>query len=217
MSEPAVPRPASTVMLLRDDPSGGGVQVYLIQRHLDSGFLGGAYAFPGGKVDAVDGDGPEASLAAAVRETLEEVGVTLAAGSLVHSARWVTPEAEPRRFDADFYVARLPEGEHATPSDRESLTGQWFAPEQAIAAMAARELFMAPPTLRCLEILAQAQDVDDALRIAANTDSPVVRPVMRIEGGRLQILLPGDPDHPEEEAVMPGATRWTLVNGVWTV
>lgn len=211
---PASPRPAATVMLLRADP-GGGVQVYMIQRHHKSGFLGGAYAFPGGKVDAADQAAADSSRAAAVRETLEEVGVEITAVDLVHCARWVTPEAEPRRFDADFYLVRLPPGQAPTPSDRESLTGDWFSPARAIEAMRQRELFMAPPTLRSLEILAQAEDVDDALRIATSTDSPVVRPVMRLQDGRLQILLPGDDDHPAADRVMDGATRWTLVDGVW--
>ncbi len=150
-----------------------------------------------------------------MRETLEEVGVTLSTEALVHTARWVTPEAEPRRFDTDFYLASLPEGEHATPSDRESLTGDWFTPAVAIAAMRACEMFMAPPTLRCLEILSEAKDIGDALQIGASTDSPLVRPVLRLHEGCVQILMPGDPDHPEADAVMPGATRFTLVDGVW--
>lgn len=202
-------------MLLRDDPDGAGVQVYMIQRHHKSGFLGGAYAFPGGKVDAADQDSADPSRTAAVRETLEEVGVTITADSLVHCARWVTPQAEPRRFDADFYVVRLPDGAAPTPSDRESLAGDWFSPDRAIEAMRSRDLFMAPPTLRSLEILGEADDVDDALAIAGACDSPVVEPLMRTEGGRLQILMPGDDDHPDKQPVMDGPTRWTLIDGVW--
>jgi 8-oxo-dGTP pyrophosphatase MutT (NUDIX family) len=214
MTNPAEPRAAATVMLLRDDPQGG-VEVYLIQRHHKSGFLGGAYAFPGGKVDDADREHPDASRAAAVRETMEEVGVTIEAEDLVHSARWVTPEAEPRRFDADFYVVRLPEGAEAAPADRESLRGAWFRPGAAVEAMRSGELFMAPPTLRSLEILGEAADVDDALARADASESPVVRPVMRMQDGRLEILLPGDPDHDDPNPIMGGATRFTLVDRVW--
>ena len=50
---PAVPRPAASVLLVRDGgPSG--LQVYMIRRNKGMRFLGGWYAFPGGKVDAAD-------------------------------------------------------------------------------------------------------------------------------------------------------------------
>lgn len=50
------PRAAATVVLLRD--SDAGLQVLLLRRHADSQVLGGAYVFPGGKVDAADADAP---------------------------------------------------------------------------------------------------------------------------------------------------------------
>jgi 8-oxo-dGTP pyrophosphatase MutT (NUDIX family) len=46
------PRPAATVMLLRDGASG--LEVFLLKRHGLSDVLGGAYVFPGGKLDASD-------------------------------------------------------------------------------------------------------------------------------------------------------------------
>ncbi len=77
-------RPASTVVLLRDGP--GGVQAFMVRRHGKSGFMAGATVFPGGKVDALDGDidsddpgspGPGFYLSA-LRELHEEAGVLLA-------------------------------------------------------------------------------------------------------------------------------------------
>ena len=47
-------RPAATVVLLRDAPSG--LEVFLMQRHSRSDVLGGAHVFPGGKVDAADAE-----------------------------------------------------------------------------------------------------------------------------------------------------------------
>ncbi len=93
-------RPASTVMLLRDRPNRG-IEVCMLQRNLNSDFVGGAYVFPGGGVDPADGepevspyclgrddagasaelDLPRNGLAfwvAAVRETLEESGLLMA-------------------------------------------------------------------------------------------------------------------------------------------
>jgi len=48
----APPRDASTVVMLRDTPRG--LEVFLVKRHGLSDVLGGAYVFPGGKLDASD-------------------------------------------------------------------------------------------------------------------------------------------------------------------
>jgi len=97
------PRDAATVVLLRDGPHG--LEVFLVKRHGLSDVLGGAYVFPGGKLDTADCEAAhhahfdrapqdlhqslgesETDLAtacglfvAAVRETFEESGVLLAA------------------------------------------------------------------------------------------------------------------------------------------
>ena len=48
------PRPAATVVMLRDMPAG--LEVFLMKRHSRSDVLGGAYVFPGGKVDPADAE-----------------------------------------------------------------------------------------------------------------------------------------------------------------
>jgi 8-oxo-dGTP pyrophosphatase MutT (NUDIX family) len=48
------PRAAATVVMLRD--VGEGMEVFLLKRHGLSDVLGGAYVFPGGKVDAGDAE-----------------------------------------------------------------------------------------------------------------------------------------------------------------
>jgi 8-oxo-dGTP pyrophosphatase MutT (NUDIX family) len=91
-------REAATVMLVRDDPD---LHVFMLRRNLDADFVGGAYVFPGGSIDAGDrapellarSHGPsdaEASTLldlpagglgfwmAAIRESFEEAGVLLA-------------------------------------------------------------------------------------------------------------------------------------------
>jgi len=49
-----VPRPAATVVLLRDGPAG--LEAYLQLRPVGMGFAGGLWVFPGGRVDAADRD-----------------------------------------------------------------------------------------------------------------------------------------------------------------
>jgi 8-oxo-dGTP pyrophosphatase MutT (NUDIX family) len=57
MTEPAIPKPAASVLLVRESETAArGLDVYMIRRNRRMKFLGGYYAFPGGKVDPADDD-----------------------------------------------------------------------------------------------------------------------------------------------------------------
>lgn len=91
---PASPRPAATIILMRDAPGAeAAVEVLLMRRQRSSGFVPGAWVFPGGRVDTADSgpalyeriDGlssnptpPVEFWTAALREVFEETGVLLA-------------------------------------------------------------------------------------------------------------------------------------------
>jgi 8-oxo-dGTP pyrophosphatase MutT (NUDIX family) len=115
--QPAVPRDAATVMLLRS--AEPGLEVYMLRRKSSMAFAPGAFVFPGGSVDARDADeqvawaGPDpaewgrifdappelacALVCAAVRETFEESGVLLAgpsAGTVVADTTGADWEAD---------------------------------------------------------------------------------------------------------------------------
>ena len=99
MNQVLVPRPAATLILVRD--ASDGMEVFMIRRTQSAAFMGGAHVFPGGGVDASDAsaelaahceglDDAEASRllgvergglaywTAAVRECFEEAGLLLA-------------------------------------------------------------------------------------------------------------------------------------------
>jgi 8-oxo-dGTP pyrophosphatase MutT (NUDIX family) len=54
VTEFIVPRDAATVVVVRN--ASPGVELFCVERHARSGFMGGALVFPGGKVDAGDAD-----------------------------------------------------------------------------------------------------------------------------------------------------------------
>jgi 8-oxo-dGTP pyrophosphatase MutT (NUDIX family) len=94
MAEIVTPRPASTILLLRDAVVKREIEVFMMVRHYEIDFNSGALVFPGGSVDKGDkeiianpalysgGEGlDESSLSfriAAIRETFEESGILLA-------------------------------------------------------------------------------------------------------------------------------------------
>ena len=63
--EPAIAHPAATVVLLRDGDHG--LEVLLVQRNAQLSFHGGAWVFPGGRLDPEDYEGCESDVVAAAR------------------------------------------------------------------------------------------------------------------------------------------------------
>src|SRR5215204_7482995 len=85
-----IPREAATVIVLRGGDDA--LEVLLVKRNPQQRFMGGAWVFPGGAVDADEGTGDAAHRAAGVREVLEESAIELAdPGALVRFSRWITP------------------------------------------------------------------------------------------------------------------------------
>ena len=251
---PVEPRDASTVVLLRDgDGTPGGLEVYLLRRHVDMAFAAGMCVFPGGGVDRRDFDadigwvGPPAArwalllgadeelaralVCAAVRETFEESGVLLAGptpdtvvadttGADWESDRrrlearevafteflerrglrlrtdllrlwgsWVTPEFEPRRFDARFFVALLPAGQTTRDVSTESDHVVWLSVRDVVRAVGEGRMLMLPPTYcTCLELF-DFPSPAQALAAAEGRDLRPVEPraILDDEGAYLSI------------------------------
>lgn len=152
-----VPRPAASLLLLREAASGPEVLMGL--RHAGHRFMPNRLVFPGGGVDPEDYGAPaatplrspvrarleaaaEGGLAhalaiAAARELEEETGLTLGSppplAALDYLCRAVTPEAQPVRFDARFFVvaAETATGTLAGSGELEGL--RYFPVEEALA------------------------------------------------------------------------------------
>jgi 8-oxo-dGTP pyrophosphatase MutT (NUDIX family) len=204
---PAQPRDAATVVVMRD--SAQGPELYLVKRSREVDFMAGAHVFPGGRFDPSD-----ASMeACAVRETFEEAGLTLDPAALVPWVRWVTPVISPRRFDARFFLARMPAGQTAVVDGREAIEGLWITPKQALERWLANEMMLPPATARSIDVLSAHRDVEEALETAARRTPPVLMPVVWNGDGRAFISLPGDPHHPDPDTLGGSIFRIQLEEG----
>jgi 8-oxo-dGTP pyrophosphatase MutT (NUDIX family) len=89
IDEPLTPASCAASLILMRDRRSGPPELLIVQRSAALAFAAGAFAFPGGRIDAVDGllaarlapeldadDG--AARIAAVRETIEETGIAVA-------------------------------------------------------------------------------------------------------------------------------------------
>ena len=285
MTETTLIKPASTIVLLRE--AAGAPEIYMVKRAAQAAFFGGAYVFPGGKVDKTDsapemlarvrGVTPEtaarmqaeatvsaALCVAALRETFEEANILLAverdgsplnlqdearraslsaarkkliggdagaflallseldlyleAAQIVFFARWVTPEAEPRRFEASFFLAQTPDDQVAAHDEAETTEGLWLSAAQILQKHKEGEIFLAPPTFRTLENFARFTSVQSLLAHHQNNPAPIVRPYLRFgDDSEVQLLLDHDPEHPSPSSgpFVEGDSRIVLQEGRW--
>jgi len=114
-------------------------------------------------------------------------------------AHWITPEAEPKRFDTRFFVALLPPGQAPRDVGGEADRAGWFRPVDALAALQRGELAMLPPTSFTLAEIAAVLDaagpdasVASVLDAAAERDIAPVLPRIVPTGTQAEVLLPGD-------------------------
>ena len=160
----------------------------------------------GGPVADPSGPSWEADRAALVAgtltlaELLSRRGLVLRADLLVPWARWITPEGEPRRFDARFFAAALPAGQLATGHAAESDHIAWLRPGDAIESARAGQISMLPPTATTLHDFAVAGAVDGGDAVAAILGRrPVIEPVVPrlvLEDGQAWLYVPDEVGYP---------------------
>jgi 8-oxo-dGTP pyrophosphatase MutT (NUDIX family) len=121
-------------------------------------------------------------------------GLAVRADLLVPWARWITPEAEPRRFDTWFFAAALPAGQEATGHLAEADQTAWLRPADAISAARAGTISLLPPTAATLNEFTKCGDLADILG-RRRTVAPV-QPRMVVENGEAWLLIPDEVGYP---------------------
>ena len=201
------PEPAALAARLGTDPPGARALVACAVRETfeEAGVL--LASRPGEEAVVVvelDAAGPWEALRAELERhattlaaALGQRGLEVRADLLAPWAHWVTPEAEPRRYDTRFFVAALPAGSAAVAVGREADARAWVRPVDALAAARRGELLMLPPTSSVLQEIADAgASVAQVLAAApARVLSPLMPRFAVDEAGDVRLLLPGTPEH----------------------
>jgi len=132
---------------------------------------------------------------------------------LVPFSRWVTPAAYPRRFDARFFVAALPDGVEATFEGGEVAAHAWLRPTDALAAMAGQGRTMWLPTSTTLQQLEYAGSVEEiGERLAPGPLGPIITEVLSPEVTRIVMPAGGGIAGQPVCAYLVGRRRLVLID-----
>jgi 8-oxo-dGTP pyrophosphatase MutT (NUDIX family) len=219
--EAAAAIPAATVVLLRDAPDG--LETLMLRRNSRLAFAGGAWVFPGGRIDPGDypvdtseaeADDQAALLAArnaAVREAREEADLVVEATSLVWFSHWTPADRVPIRFATWFFMAPAPEGA-VTVDDGEIHEHRWIRPGEAIRRRDLGEIEIIPPTWVTLYTLAGLPTVDAALEWARARDPQYyLSHLAPLPEGGMAVLWAGDAAYDDGELAKPGPRHRLLM------
>jgi 8-oxo-dGTP pyrophosphatase MutT (NUDIX family) len=125
-------------------------------------------------------------------------GLVLRADRLVPWARWITPEGEPRRFDARFFAAALPAGQEAVGHEAEADHVAWLRPADALHAAKAGEISLLPPTATTLNDFATAVASGAGLADILGERRVIepVQPRLVLEDGAAWLVIPDGVEYP---------------------
>lgn len=182
-----MPIPSATVILLRD--GGAGLETLLLRRNSRIAFHGGAWVFPGGRIDPEDyplramKDDLAAARQAAVREAREEAGLSINRDALVLISHWTTPVGRPERYATWFFAAVA--GSEAVQIDGSEIHDhRWMQPDHALTAQQTQEIELPPPTFVTLTKLSVYRSTADALTELARREPEVFAPrYHKVDGG----------------------------------
>jgi 8-oxo-dGTP pyrophosphatase MutT (NUDIX family) len=205
---------AATVVPIRD--GADGLEVLMVHRSSGMAF-GGMWVFPGGRVDASDGDTTiEGELAvagrAAVREALEEAALVVDPQALVPFSHWTPPPEAPRRYLTWFFLAPISGIVDIVVDGTEIHDHTWVTPEMAMQRRDAGDVELAPPTWMTLRRLASSPDVRTALEEARAREPERFATRVATHDGAGVMLWVGDAGFESGDPAVPGPRHRLVVD-----
>jgi len=137
-------------------------------------------------------------------DVIESESLLLDVGQMHYVARWITPEGPPRRFDARFFVTRMPTNQNPRHDDHELVHCEWFSPTEILEREKAGDMVLMSPTLRMIKTLARFNSADEVIAAA---EAVLPDEKARVNADR-ELVLPGDPGYDDgDENIETGWVR----------
>ena len=124
-------------------------------------------------------------------------------GQMHYIARWVTPPGGSRRFDARFFIARIPSQQDPIHDDGELVDSLWLTPDEILDRAASEQMVLMSPTLRMVKSLAQFKSAEEVMN-AVSQNPPDEKAKVHSETGL--IVMPGEAGY--EDGLSDVETGW---------
>lgn len=199
--------PAATVLLLRN--TDAAMEVLLLRRNRALKAFGGAWVFPGGRVDSEDGPGLndiERAKVTALRETMEETSLDIAGANLATLSNWIPPVEEKRRFSTWFFVGKAPDSP-VKIDEGEIHDYQWIAPQAALDRIPSSDFLVFPPTYVSLHAIKDFTCAEDAVSALTQQEPEVFETRFGKGPNGFITLWPGDTAYNDLNFDKPGPRR----------
>lgn len=108
-------------------------------------------------------------------------------------ARWITPVIETRRYDTNFFVALLPEGQVPDGATTEAAEVMWRTPQAGIQDWVDGDTMLMPPTFTQLHSLSQFEKTAGIL--AAEPTIQTIEPTLDTSGPKWRLSFPGEENY----------------------
>ena len=132
----------------------------------------------------------------------QRFGIHLAADRIVYLDHWLTPPGVPKRYDTRFFVTEAPDLQVASQDDHETDAQLWLTPAEGLERR--KELKLAPPTYKILELLQRLGTVDAVLAHARALQTvPCIMPRLATGSKGLRPVMPDEPPYAEIGRVDP--------------
>ncbi|WP_343318309.1 NUDIX hydrolase [Arthrobacter sp. TMP15] len=225
---------ACTIVLLRD--GAAGLETLMLERPGNSRSFGGAWVFPGGKVDPGDRVNPAgeqldefaAAQAAGLRELAEETGQQLSPKELVWLSQWTPMQRIPRRFRTWFMLgAATTDQVVLNPEEHER--SSWLPAREALALHTAGKMILVPPTWVTLHNLLGLESTEQAVEQSRKATPFIYNTHLLTPsngeaastlagfgaGAAAGVLWDGDEEYPESKAPAGARHRLTMTDLPW--
>ena len=177
---------AAQLPVLLREPLGGGVQLLDVRLELrgvgprDELAARGAARRLGARVGG--------ELLELEREVEEEAGLRIDGASLIPFSHWTTPENQPKRFAAWFFIGTVPSADVVTVDGSEIVDHQWVTVGEALEQRFRNDIALAPPAFVSLLRIREFRDAADILAYVAESGVERFSPrVVELDGGRCSV------------------------------